>query len=220
LDALQEDLFTDPTTNEVGGESRKAKRIRVRDKVAHEEAVVLAAEVIDHLEGNFERAKVLGSILRGKKEVGDIEILLTPRFEGANFDAHEQPTQWVNLHWARVLDLIHQGVFAYRLDKNGQRACGPKFQRLIYKDVGLDLFCQLAPAQWGVLQMIRTGSEQFTRRCVTQRAKGGLLPNDMRVKDSQLWRGNAVDGWTLIPTPEEKDFFEVTGILYRRPEDR
>src|SRR3990167_9592187 len=52
-----------------------------------------------------------------------------------------------------------------RPDKNGRGAWGPRFKRALYqvtmsklnRNVGLDIFSVLPPAQWGVIFAIRTG---------------------------------------------------------------
>jgi len=81
--------------------------------------------------------------------------------------------------------------------------------------LAVDLFSVLPPAQWGVIMMIRTGPAEFSRRLVTPRGSGGLLPDGLRVRDGAIW-----DGEHAIATPEEDDVWRVLGLAPVAPEDR
>lgn len=105
------------------------------------------------------------------------------------------------------LDLSYLG----EVIKNGQR----------YKQVeltegyNLDLFLVHPPAQWGVIMTIRTGPAEFSRKMVTQRNKGGLLPSFAKVIDGGVY----VDG-KLIEMNEEADFFNFCDLKWIDPQNR
>lgn len=69
--------------------------------------------------------------------------------------------------------------------------------------------------QWGLLQVIRTGPNEFSKHLVTQRAKGGWLPDGLQVRDGAIWRQAG-----LLPTWDEQDVFEALGLPFLRPEQR
>jgi hypothetical protein len=66
-----------------------------------------------------------------------------------------------------------------------------------------------------VIFTIRTGPPEFSKRIVTKRMYGGLLPSGMEIKDGVLR-----NYLTKIPTPEEEDFFKAIGLPWIDPEDR
>ena len=86
----------------------------------------------------------------------------------------------------------------------------------------LDLFVVTPPAQWGVQMVIRTGPNKpennFSQWMVTQRAKGGALPDGYYVKDGAVY--NAREGMQAVSTPEEKDFFMLCGLEWMEPGER
>ncbi len=175
----------------------------------------LAWEVVVLLQDQCERIEVAGSIRRAKPDVGDVEIVCVPKISetatglfGDILDRRDE------LH-ARCQSLVEDGVFAHRLASNGQHAFGERLKRLTYGRVALDLFCVLPPAQWGLILAIRTGPAEFSRRLVTPRRMGGLLPDWLKVHDGAIWHG--VDP---VPTPEEADVFRVLGLPYIPPADR
>ncbi len=153
-----------------------------------------------------ERGVIAGSIRRKSATVKDIEIVLEPRLEAIVVDLFGG-TVTRNTFDDRCDELKGMGILTDRLDKNGHPAWGSKYKRAMFGDVPLDLFSVLPPAQWGVILAIRTGPWRFSQSLVTQRNKGGLLPNDMYVREGALW----VKAWgeepELIPTPTEESFF-------------
>lgn len=159
------------------------------------DAEAIAAKYIGLLAPVCSRLMVAGSIRRRKPEVGDIEICCIPNPDTVFFP---------------LLGKVIKD--------------GPRFKQYeLEEGIKLDLFIVLPPAEWGVLYTIRTGPPEFSRKIVTQRNKGGLLPNFMAVKDGALWRGGG-KGYTIgdqkIPTPEETDFFQAIGLDWIKPEKR
>ena len=95
-----------------------------------------------------------------------------------------------------------------------------------------DLFQVIEPRQWGVIYAIRTGPGDFDRPLVTSRWFGGACPKDRKVAGGWVWfidpgRGDlarmpatkfarlAERGEieaTMIPTPEEDNFFRVLDV--------
>jgi DNA polymerase/3'-5' exonuclease PolX len=196
----------------------------------------LACQLLDMLAPVTTRRQVVGSIRRRAPIVGDIEILVAPLLEVGEVNLFGDPTAYRDLLEGFCRDQLRDGVFSHRLAVDGKRADGGKYKRLWFAPsaalragsvafeprVRLDLFiCRPAALhgdkaqEWGVLEALRTGPAEFSRRLVTQRIDGGLLPFGMRVADGVLWRGN-----TRIETPDERAFFAAIGVDYIEPGDR
>ncbi len=187
-----------------------------KTRIPLDEARALADEVVDLLEVVTERIAIGGSIRRQRETVGDLEIVAIPRYEEGvtQVDMFTQATSRLNLLDARCRDFLERGTFAHRLDKNQRPAFGERYKRLTYKGFPLDLF-SATEENWGVILLIRTGPSEFSRRFVTRRSQGGLLPNDLRVEDGAVWRGVE-----RLPTPEEPDCFRLVGLSYIPAERR
>jgi len=171
-------------------------------------ARLLAEEVIGVLEGTATRIEIAGSIRRQAMSVGDIELVVVPDFEQVPCGLFGE-TRPVDRHFQRVQELLEQGFLTHRLDVNGRPACGPRYQRLSYEGLGLDLFCVQPPAQFGLIKALRTGPAEFSKALVTKKFAGGLLPYGMQVEDGRILdRGHPID------TPEEEDVFRVLGLNY------
>jgi DNA polymerase/3'-5' exonuclease PolX len=178
------------------------------------EAIAVAHDVMSLLFPVVERIDIVGSIRRGKDEVGDVELLYVPKLVPKRnmFDEIEGHQ---NLAYELLAELRQRGTFVDRLDKNDRPAFGPRFQRLLFSGVPLDLFACLAPAQYGVHQLIRTGSAEFSQKMVTPQAQGGALPMGMRVQDAQL-----IDRGEALVTPNEETFFAQVGMPFVDPAHR
>lgn len=168
-----------------------------------------------------ERIAVAGSIRRMSPTVGDVELMVIPKREEALFG---QPDGESKLD--KVLrELIEQG----RLELNG--ANGDKYKRYIMTKPGIQLDLWItSPECWGVNFAIRTGNADFARDIVTQRAKGGHLPDDMLVRDGRVWQqcehgkpgSRAFDSgsYEAIDTPEETDVLKICGLPWLEPFQR
>ena len=114
---------------------------------------------------------------------------------------------------------------------------GPKYKQIpllpkgVVMPIKLDLFIATPPAQWGLLMVIRTGPNKpdnnFSKWCVTQRHKGGCLPNGVREEFGAVWNGeDKVEKISLLPKqndyimPEEIDFLNFIGLGWIEPKDR
>ncbi|MBE3038289.1 MAG: hypothetical protein IMZ62_05710, partial [Chloroflexi bacterium] len=142
------------------------------------------------------RIEIAGSIRRGKPEVGDIEIVALP---DGNFEVLD-------------IEIVLPGLLpGADFIKNGSR-----YKQIALPDgINLDLFLVRPPAEWGVIFLLRTGPADFSRKAVTPKSKGGLLPSNCRVRDGQVWR-NDID----IPMDEEEDFLKLIGLSGLAPEKR
>ena len=93
---------------------------------------------------------------------------------------------------------------------------GHKQKKIILPgDVQIDLFIVTPPAQWGVIFLLRTGSDKFSHRFVTHKSFGGCMPAAYRMKDGAIWCKDR-----LIETPEEKDLFKLFDVRFIPPSER
>ncbi len=165
------------------------------------------------------RIEIAGSIRRGKPTVADIELVAAPRFTPSPDDLFGTPRNALD---AYARERLAAGAWHHRLDKNGHPACGERFKRLTIEGDAVDLFVVLPPAQWGLALLVRTGSADFSAKCMTAKSRGGFMPDGCGVHDFGIYCGGTRDGsgyqgGTLIETPEESDVFKVLGVPWIEP---
>jgi len=95
----------------------------------------------------------------------------------------------------------------------------------------VEFYLCIPPAQWGVEVVIRTGpgdeADHFSRWCVTNRCKGGALPDGFRVRHLAIWSADQLDsrGEPLryedpLEMPTELDFLKFLNVGWIEPRDR
>lgn len=168
-------------------------------------AQFIASEIIKTLSPLCHNIEVAGSVRRECPQVGDIEIIALPRmiYSTDLFGARYMTE-------ASELDAFDWSILG-KFVKGGH-----KYKQIdLYLGMTLDLFIVTPPAQYGVIKLIRTGPDSFSRKFVTHKFKGGLLPGHLEIKDGAIYKLGA-----LLPTREESDVFELLGISYISPEKR
>lgn len=172
------------------------------------EVLPIANGLVGTMRPGCEKIEIAGSLRRGKDQVKDIEIVAQPIL-GCDIFGDSSPDVPSGLD-AVLMVLIARG----RLDpvKGGQR-----YMQFVIRpeDIKLDLFIVRPPAQWGPIFLIRTGPDSFSKRFVTKRKYGGLLPSNLREKDGCIW-----DGDRALDTPTEESVFSILGIPWIPPEER
>lgn len=186
-----------------------------------------------------ERIEVAGSIRRRKAEPKDIEIVCVPKIVTVVVGV-EQPTMFgpatrtvqYNALDEEIARWLDDGTARPRLDKNDHQALGPSYKRLVvdYGEPGhesmlavaLDLFSVIAPAQWGLILMIRTGSGVGPGR----RPETGFGPA-MLARWKVVSGGGRSEGGCLrmpsgtpVETPTEQDVFDACRVAFVPPEQR
>lgn len=167
-----------------------------------------AMEIVNALAPHCEKIELAGSLRRRNNEVGDVEIVALPKNTRPRLAFGDKPYA---TYFDKALDEL---VAANKLRRLNNGSKYVKFE-IVAGFVQLDLFVVRGAAQWGVIYAIRTGPADFSHWLVTPKAKGGGLPDGYQVESGALWK----DGM-LIPTPEEKDFFEACGLAWKEPQDR
>lgn len=188
-------------------------------KLPYRQVFPLAEKLVERLAPACTRIEIAGSLRRRRPFVGDIEVVAVPKFERPVMG--QTPAEcW---DWSALDHLLAQWDRAKQIDilKGGKlRGRDRKYTQFAFvsnagQQYTVDLFLQPDPATWGVNLMIRTGSQEFSQRMVTPKAKGGLMPDELHVADARVWRGPEA-----LATPEERAVFELWGIPYVRPEER
>lgn len=165
------------------------------------EGYQVAKEVAAYLAPYVVRAKCVGSVRRRRPTVSDVEFVAEPFMQA---DLLGDKTPDLPPIWRACADL---GTVA----KQGER-----YVQVVnvfgHAGLKLDLFLVHPPAQWGSLVAIRTGPAALSRLCVTRMRDLGMKHTDGRVV--------SVATGETVPTPTERDFFEVAGVPYVPPARR
>mgnify|MGYP000844719369 CR=1 FL=1 len=201
----------------------------------HDVALKVAEALVEHLRPACERIEIKGSVSRFKPGVKNIEILVVPDLS----KVARAPLvfgQPVPRLYATKLDQVLDEMVkdnAIRLDADGSRM---KKLYLKYAGIAVDLFICIPPSDWGVSAVIRTGPADFSHWCVTNKSKGGGLPNGCFVKHQVVWIANeiskdevgenadkAIELLTAanhLSMSEEIDFLKFVGLDWIEPKDR
>lgn len=177
------------------------------------EARVVAQEIVDALAPACERIVIAGSIRRQKPDsIKDVEIVAISKPFRPVFGVKAQGGE---LH-ALVDQLRSDGRILARTDGRGRTAWGQKYRRGLWgpRAVPLDLFI-VTRETWGAQLTIRTGDADFSRKLVTPRSNGGVMPEALRLQDGVLWRSGVA-----VPTPDEPDFFRALELTWIEPPHR
>ena len=147
------------------------------------------------------RIELAGSLRRNRPMVGDIELVAIPHrpVDLLGQELTDMPTPL-----DRFLD-----AQAIPFTKRGR-----KYQQFTYGPYTVDLFLA-APATWGSIYTIRTGSADFSRWLVTSQPARGAAPAEVAFIDGRLTAHGR-----LLHTPEEADVFNALGLAYIPPADR
>ncbi len=188
-------------------------------KLPYRQVFPLAEKLVERLAPACARIEIAGSLRRRCPYAGDIELVAIPKFERPVLGVTKQE-EW---DWSALDHLLAQWDRAKQIDiVKGSKLRGRdrKYTQFVFvsntgQQYTVDLFLQPDPATWGVNLLIRTGSQDFSRRMVTPKAKGGWMPNELNVADARVWRGPEA-----LATPEERTVFELWGMAYVRPEER
>jgi DNA polymerase/3'-5' exonuclease PolX len=183
----------------------------------------LVKYIVEYLTVNLRssciRLEPAGSFRRQQAACGDLELVAIP-LPGAprpEFGAKRIFTNRLDL---ALYQLECLEILGSRLKD------GPKYKQIVIRseNIGirttelfkLDLFI-VRPETWGVQFAIRTGPADFSHKFVTKHSEGGWLPDHLRVEDGLLWNTKTN---TVIPTADERDFFDAIRLGWIEPENR
>jgi DNA polymerase/3'-5' exonuclease PolX len=158
------------------------------------------------------RLEIVGSVKRGDKtEVHDIEFLIIPdsRTPRPEFGQRNPPKSMLE----KVLqDLVNDGVL---WPVKG----GDRYKQFIIQGTEtlnpfhLELWI-VRPETWGIQNVIRTGPKEFSHRFVTNKAYGGLLPDEYEYIRGETRIKKAGE---YLGLPEEADALALLGLGWIEP---
>jgi DNA polymerase/3'-5' exonuclease PolX len=176
-----------------------------KTKIPLAQARAIAERWKQRLQPAFTNLVIAGSIRRQRPEVGDIELVGIPK----PVTVPDMFDNQVDISDEVITNMLEAAGAV--LNKNGRR----QKQAKLPDGTSLELYIVRPPSQFGVQLVLRTGSEEFSRRIVTQRNKRGLLPSHARVEGGAVWVADAP-----LEMPNESDFFAFCELPYVRPEER
>jgi len=173
------------------------------------DAESIAVRFAAHIADACESVRIAGSIRRRKPTVSDAEIVCIPKLAPADalFDNGEQRS----LLEPRLKAIVGD---KFKYDQQTRRN-GPRYKRFVMNGLPIDLFIVMPPASPGLMLLIRTGPEDFSREMASTVDQGGKMPRGFKVAGGQLWKNGEP-----IPTPTERSYFEAIGVPYIEPEHR
>lgn len=154
----------------------------------------------------YKSMKIVGSLRRGLQQCHDIDILIMPEFlENEDLLGGSSKISLVNdIDFSEYAEVKERGEKMIKLSKKAGAYMVP-----------IDVYVCINPDSYGVLTVIRTGSEEFNKKLMKPVTFGGLLPKNCVVDKGLLWK----DG-KIVPCETEEVFFEAMGIDYIQPKDR
>lgn len=185
----------------------------------------VAGRLLLHLAPHCERIEIVGSLRRGKDQVGDVELLYIPRYDAAMLPGEMFPQAEQNLVDLAIEQLLLAGMLEKRRNVNGSEMYGEKNK--LVRDTGtalpLDLFAA-SHENWFNYLVCRTGGAKsnmaicnaaiargwkwnpygpgFSRPCLNHTPPGLREPHEIRRMAS------------------EREVFEFVGLPYLPPEER
>jgi DNA polymerase/3'-5' exonuclease PolX len=177
-----------------------------------QQAMAVAAELMERLQARCERIVVAGSLRRGKQFVGDVELLFIPRMGERQKGLFA--TEPFSLADECIAEMLDAGILRKRPSKIGGFTWGESNKLAIHAASGIpvDLFSTTS-AKWWVSLVVRTGSLETNMKLTTgaQRLHRSLNAYGEGVTNE--------DGSKTAAT-SERDVFDLCGISYLEPKAR
>jgi DNA polymerase/3'-5' exonuclease PolX len=180
-------------------------------------AIQVAKDLHTHLEGTFERIKVVGSVRRGKTTVKDLELLYIPHTIHIP-DPQSLLGETIHLSAVnhRLDELVRAGVLVKRPKLDGTLTWGEDIRLAIHVESGLPVdFFAARPANWWNLLVCRTGGAESNKRIC-----------DAAIARNLKWRTNGAgfhnrsNDQLARTVRSERDVFEIVGLPYLEPHQR
>ena len=109
----------------------------------------------------------------------------------------------------------------FEQDRAGSPATLPKDLRNRLSSARRAVGTDAGPAQWGVIFTVRTGSAMYSLRFATECRRRGFHVGNGALHEGAAGHEKPSDcQGPVIPTPEERDFFDAVGIPYVEPWER
>lgn len=183
-------------------------------------AADLARRIADDLRPVCERVEIAGSVRRQRETVGDIEVVVIPKFSRSLLP-HVPGQNLLDMH---LVSLVNNGRLL--------RASAAPIQDLTCKTFYLPALARQGhwfkleinvstPERWPVELAIKTGSRDFSHKLVTYRKEGGFLPGHWRIRDGwQVYEVGGDGSEARLMFESERDFIEKICGAWVPPEKR
>lgn len=169
----------------------------------------------------YTRWEFAGSIRRKKATVGDVEHLIIPATKISHNPStlFGPPEEWIdNALWTALDNLLSAGDVSKKIypvkfanGTTGERLkWGDKARGILFKGFTHEIYTAM-DVGWGAQMVIRTGPGDFSKMMVTEIQTRGMRNRDGVVIDHV---------GTIVPVPEETDYFRVCGVKWVEPENR
>lgn len=152
------------------------------------------------LEPLCERIEICGSIRRKQPEVSDIDIVCIPMRDPVKDMFGNQTHMEV---WPEFISIVNQWT------KIKGEPTGRYTQRIV-SGVKVELSMG-SPANFGCLQIIRTGNSDFSHMLIKRVLKCGL-----EQRDGHLYNSDGI----MLPISDERQYFDVLNLPFVQPENR
>ena len=164
-----------------------------------EKAKVIAEKIKALLESSCEKVVIAGSIRRRKPEVGDIEVLVIPKYVAG-----------VDMLDAKIHTLMQLAVLGLRRNKRGSVVYGPqnKLLRHVQSGMAVDIFSS-TEANWGMALFIRTGPKEWNIRAMSRFRELGMM--------GHAYGGVSAPDGSELSCPDEETVFGYLGWSYIPP---
>lgn len=175
-------------------------------------ALAVAEELQARLAPACRRIAIVGSLRRGKPDVGDIELLYVPHLTERRDGLFDRVS--VSVAAEVCEELLTSGVLAKRPNVNGHFTWGEANKLAVHMASGIpvDLF-STNEANWWVSLVIRTGGKVTNLQLTTGAQHRGATFH--AYGSGVTWS----DGSRTDATSEQH-VFELCGVPYREPHER
>lgn len=175
-------------------------------------AMIVAEELLARIAPACERIAIVGSLRRGKPDVGDIELLFQPRYTKRPDGLFDE--RIVDVAAEVIEKMLTDGELIKRPNVNGHFTWGEANKLAIHVPSGIpvDLFAT-KPDNWWVALVIRTGSKETNLKLTSgaNQQNASLMAYGCGIRYS--------DG-TITPATSERHVFELCRVPYLGPHQR
>lgn len=203
-----------------GGYSQHRNSISPTAMMRLETALELAHGYLLQLAPVTHRAVIAGSVRRGLRQVGDIEIVVQPRMIADGLFGEQRPDTEAILAVARRLGEVTKAGDRYI------RVEAPYFRTPGHLEtVGVDIYMVHPPAQWGCILAIRTGPARLGRWAMQCLARRGYVHRDGAIwrrtgRHERSFNGEWREVLEPVEVPDEETFFRIAGLPCLPPSRR
>jgi DNA polymerase/3'-5' exonuclease PolX len=201
----------------------------MKTKMPLAEAFEIAQELRSEIGDVCKFVVIAGSVRREKTEVGDIELVIIPRYKTVQADMFGEGGLAENQLENHLRKMASQGILTPRLKedrrskiawfgkdtKDESRYIAANYQG----QIGVDFFVVLPDRlDWfGWTLLLRTGPDKANRLLVTSKDKGGLKPGRLHIDDGKVFD---LEDNRYLKLEREEDVFAAWGLAYVPPTRR